>query len=77
MAEGVTAAAASAATLLLLAISPARRGPLPAGASRDQVQRTFASWQILADQPADVSGMPRPLRNSAPRWYRLRLNPEQ
>jgi SAM-dependent methyltransferase len=75
MAAAITAAAAPAATLLLLAFSPARRGPLPAGASRDEIQTTFAGWHILADQPADASGLPRALRNSAPRWYRLRLSP--
>jgi SAM-dependent methyltransferase len=72
MATAITAAAAPAATLLLLAFSPARRGPLPAGASREQLQATFAGWEILTDQPADASGMPRPLQSSAPRWYRLR-----
>jgi SAM-dependent methyltransferase len=73
MATAITAAAAPAATLLLLAFRPARRGPLAAGASREQIQATFAAWEILTDQPADASGMSRPLRNSAPRWYRLQL----
>ena len=74
MAAAITAAAAPAATLLLLAFSPARRGPLlPAGASREQIQATFPGREILADQPADASGMPRPLQSSAPRWYRLQL----
>jgi SAM-dependent methyltransferase len=77
MAAAITAAAAPAATLVLLAFSPARRGPLPAGASREEIQATFARWEILTDQPAEASGMPRPLRNSAPRWYHLRLSPGQ
>ena len=70
MAHDITAAAT---TLPLLAFSPARRGPLPAGASREQIRATFPGWEILAAQPADTSGMPRPLRSSSPRWYRLRL----
>jgi hypothetical protein len=74
MAVAVTAAAAPAATLLL-AFSPALRGPLPARASREEIQATFAGWEILTDQPADASGLPRPLHSSAPRWYRLRLSP--
>jgi SAM-dependent methyltransferase len=77
MAAAITAASAPAATLLLLAFSPARRGPLAPGASREQIQATFAGWEILADQPADASGMPRPLQSSAPRWYRLRLSPRE
>jgi SAM-dependent methyltransferase len=75
MAAAVTATAAPGATLLLLAFAPGRRGPLPAGASRDEVETTFDGWMILADEPADTSGMPRPLQHSAPRWYRLGLRP--
>lgn len=75
MAAAVTATAAPGATLLLLAFAPGRRGPLPAGASREEVETTFDSWAILADEPADTSGMPRPLQHSAPRWYRLGLRP--
>ena len=45
-------------------------GPEPAG---DRFQATFPAWEILADQPADASGMPRPLQNSAPCWCRLQL----
>ena len=74
MASGVTAAAAPDATLLLLAFAPGRRGPLPPGASRDEVEQAFAGWKVLAEEPAGASGMPRALRRSAPRWYRLRLS---
>jgi SAM-dependent methyltransferase len=74
MADCVTAAAAPDATLLLLAFSPGRRGPLAPGASREEIETAFGSWKILADEPADTSGMPRALQGSAPRWYRLRLS---
>jgi hypothetical protein len=68
----VTAAAAPGATLLLLAFSAARRGPLPAGASREQAETAFSGWKILAGEAASASGMPRPRQSSAPRWYRFR-----
>ena len=55
----------------MLAFSPARRGPLPPGASREEIETAFGGWKILADEPADTSGMPRALQGSAPRWYRL------
>jgi SAM-dependent methyltransferase len=74
MADCVTAAAAPDATLLMLAFNPARRGPLPPGASREEIETAFGGWKILADEPADTSGMPRALQGSAPRWYRLRLS---
>ena len=40
----------------------------------------FTPWEragrggaIIADEAADTSGMPGPLKNAAPRWYRLSL----
>ncbi len=74
MAKSVTAAAAPSATLLMLAFSPARRAPLPPGASPEEIETAFGGWKILADEPADTSGMPRAFQGSAPRWYRLRLS---
>ena len=71
MARGVSAVAAEDATLLLLAFQPGRRGPLPRGASRADIMAAFTGWAITADEPADTSGMPGPLKNAAPRWYRL------
>ncbi|MGE5285896.1 MAG: class I SAM-dependent methyltransferase [Micromonosporaceae bacterium] len=73
MARRVTAAAAPGATLLLLAFRPARRGPMPPGAGRSDIESAFTGWTVLADEPADASGMPRRLQGSAPRWYRLGL----
>jgi len=68
----VTACASPSATLLLLALQPGRRGPLPRGASSADLAAAFPAWDLLDQQPADVSGMPKPLRGSAPQWYRLR-----
>ena len=31
----------------------------------------FTGWAVVADEAADTSGMPGPLKNAAPRWYRL------
>jgi hypothetical protein len=47
---------------------------MPPGASREEIETAFGGWKILADEPADTSGMPRALQGSAPRWYRLRLS---
>ncbi|MGE5292094.1 MAG: class I SAM-dependent methyltransferase [Micromonosporaceae bacterium] len=74
MADRVTAAAAPHATLLMLAFSPGRRGPLPPGASREEIETAFCDWRILADEPADTGGMPRTLQGTAPQWYRLKLS---
>jgi len=71
MGGGVTAVAAPDATLLMLAFQPRRRGPLPRGADRGGIETAFPGWTVLDEEPADVSGMPGPLKSAAPRCYRL------
>lgn len=58
------------ATMLLLVWARARRGPLPPGASRGDLTTAFSGWRIV-DEHAYEGELPRPLRNIAPRWYRL------
>lgn len=70
--EQVTSVAAPGATLLLLAFRPGRRGPLPRGATRGSIETAFPGWSVLDEQPADVTGMPGPLRGAAPRLFRLK-----
>jgi SAM-dependent methyltransferase len=70
MGREVDAIASADATLLLLVWARARRGPLPPGASREDLERAFPGWQIIEEQPYG-GDLPRPLRNIAPRWYRL------
>jgi SAM-dependent methyltransferase len=70
MGREVDAIASADATLLLLAWARARRGPLPPGASREDLQTAFRGWRIVEEQPYE-GDLPRPLRNVAPRWYRL------
>jgi SAM-dependent methyltransferase len=70
MGREVGAVAAPDATLLVLAWTPGRRGPLPPGANRDDLTTAFPGWEILAEQPYQGE-LPRPLRRVAPRWYRL------
>jgi len=74
-ARGIDVIAADDATLLLLAWSPGRRGPLPRGLSLAELEGTFRHWQIAATEPFDVSGLPPPLRKVAPVMYRLRRAP--
>ncbi|MGY1834947.1 class I SAM-dependent methyltransferase [Blastococcus sp. SYSU DS0510] len=70
--DGVTAVAAPGATLLMLAFWPGRRSLLPRGAGRGDVETAFPGWTLADEVLADVTGMPGPLRRTAPRWYRLR-----
>jgi SAM-dependent methyltransferase len=67
-----TAAAAPGATLLLMAWTPGRRGPLPRGASREEIQAAFPEWKLIDDEAMDVSGAPGYVSRAEPRFYRLR-----
>jgi SAM-dependent methyltransferase len=69
----VSAVAATDATVLMAAWTPGRRGPLPRGASRADIEAAYAGWTVTDEEAADVSGpdVPRPVRNAKPRWYRL------
>lgn len=70
--RGVSALATEDATILMLAWAPAWRGPLPRGASREEVEEAFSGWKVTDEEPFDATGLPRPLRNVQPRIYRLR-----
>ena len=73
MADEVTAVAADDATLLLDCFAPRRRGPLPRGASRADVERAFSGWEISDVEVADTDpdGLAR-LMKFDERFYRLR-----
>jgi len=75
MAAGVSALANPGATLLMVAFQPNRVPFVPAGLTRADVEAAFSDWDVVSVEPADASGMPAPLRRTAPQWYRLRLRP--
>ncbi|HET7385931.1 MAG TPA: class I SAM-dependent methyltransferase [Nocardioidaceae bacterium] len=71
-ARNLTAAATDTATLLMFAFSPGpRRGPLPRGVDRAGVERAFAGWTVVDQQPAPAP-LRGPLKSAAPSFYRLR-----
>ena len=70
-AEEITAITADDATVLILAWTPGRRGPLPRGMSREEIVAAFKHWRITDEEPFDATGLPRPLRKVDPRVYRL------
>jgi hypothetical protein len=67
----VTALATSSATLLMLAFVPGRRPFLPRGADRNDVETALPGWRVLDVEAADTSGMPGPMKRTAPQWFRL------
>ena len=74
MGREVTAVAAPGAILLMLAWAPRRRWPLPRGAGRAEIEAAYPGWQVIDEDPVDVSGVPlyRYVKNADPRFYRLR-----
>lgn len=54
MGRAVSAVAAPDATVILDCFAPGRRGPLPRGASRADVERSFPSWEVTAVEVADA-----------------------
>jgi SAM-dependent methyltransferase len=70
-----TALADPGATLLMLAWKPGRRGPLPRGASPEEIQAAFPEWTLIDDAALDLpSGAPGYVRRAEPRFYRLRCS---
>jgi SAM-dependent methyltransferase len=75
MGREVTAIAAPGATLLTTAWAPGRRGPLPRGASRADIEAAYPDWTVVDEEPFDVvTGVRfyKHIRNADPRVYRLR-----
>lgn len=68
----VTAVSAEDATLLMYAFSPGRRGPLPRGIDREEIERAYDGWTITDELDFDVTGAPRFLQKARPTFYRLR-----
>jgi SAM-dependent methyltransferase len=73
MGREVSAVAAPDATLILDCFAPRRRGPLPRGASRADVERAFAGWRITGIEVADAAPDPiARLFRFDERFYQLR-----
>ncbi len=70
--QSVSQVTSDDATILMLAWAPGRRGPLPRGASRAEIEDAFRGWTVTDEEPFDATGLPAPLRNVDPRVYRLR-----
>jgi len=67
----VNAVAAPDATLLMYALAPRKRGMLPDGADRAELETIYPDWQVVDELPFDPSGLPESTRKDDPRWYRL------
>ena len=76
MGRALTAIAAPGATLLMLAWAPRRRGPLPRGAERADLQAAFPGCEINDEGPSRYHAPPpvQLLMRPNEHWYRVRLD---
>lgn len=73
MGRELTAVAAPEATLILDCFAPRRRGPLPRGAGREEVEAAFPDWQLTGVEVADAEpDAIAKLFRFDERFYRLR-----
>jgi len=72
MGKAVNKIATQDATVLLLIWDPKWRGPLPGGASREEIESCFPNWSITHVEPASAEpeGIYKVLRANE-QWYRL------
>ena len=68
----VSAVTADDATMLMMAWPPGRRGPLPRGASRGDIEAAFPGWKVISEDAFDAFGLPGPLGSVDQTFYRLR-----
>ena len=70
--QEVAAVAIQDATLVMYAFSPGRRGPLPRGISRQEIEQSYDGWTITREEAFDLNGAPRFVQKAQPRFYCLR-----
>ena len=73
MGSEISAVAADDATVLLDVFAPRRRGPLPRGATRGEVEAAFPGWELTDVELADTEpdAIAKVLKFDE-QWYRLR-----
>lgn len=72
VAREVTAVATDDTTLLMYAFSPGRRGPLPRGISREEIEQAYDQWTITNEEAFDLNRAPRFVQKATPHFYCLR-----
>ncbi|RVW10817.1 class I SAM-dependent methyltransferase [Prescottella agglutinans] len=69
--NGLAAVTVPGAQLVMFSFSPGRRGPLPRGASRGDVEEALRNWTVVEDVALDTTGARGLLAKAEPRFFRL------
>lgn len=72
MAREVSALTSPGATMLLLTWVPGRRGNLPRGMMREDLETVFSEWAVTVDDSANVADAPAFIQRAEPHFFRLR-----
>jgi len=72
VAREVTVVAAEDTTILMYAFSPGRRGPLPRGIDREEIQQAYGEWTMTHEEAFDLTRAPGFVQKAQPHFYCLR-----
>lgn len=67
----VDAVAGDDAAVLMYASSPGRRGPVPRGLSRAEIEEAYQGWTVVEEVPFEATDLPTAFARTNPRWFRL------
>jgi SAM-dependent methyltransferase len=70
-AREATAITMPGAAMLMIVWASGRRGTLPRGASRADIEAALSDWTTTGEEDLAASALPPPLQNADPRVYRL------
>jgi SAM-dependent methyltransferase len=67
----ITGAASTGATLLMFAVAPGLRAPLPRGIDPAEISELFGDWKLFSSRPATDVALQGPMRRASPFWHQL------
>jgi SAM-dependent methyltransferase len=67
----ITGAASTGATMLMFAVAPGLRAPLPRGIDPAEIPVLFRDWKLLSSRPASDVALQGAMRQASPFWYQL------
>jgi hypothetical protein len=67
----ITGAASTGATLLMFAVAPGLRAPLPRGIDPAEIPVLFRDWKLVSSRPATDVALQGPMRRASPFWHQL------
>jgi SAM-dependent methyltransferase len=67
----ITGAASTGATMLMFAVAPGLRAPLPRGIDPAEIPVVFREWKLVSSRPATDVALQGPMRRATPFWHQL------